>query len=146
MFNSSLCFQYWVKIKTLQSIKSPRPSPMTRLLAATLKKLASSPSNRWKRERESVKARTKAKPILYKNVSPFIFLIPLEEKTKQYTEDQEQAASQSPSKVSVAKHKITAGTSKPVNPGGFKSGRWTKDEHFRFLEALKLFGKEWKKV
>jgi len=25
-------------------------------------------------------------------------------------------------------------------------GRWTKDEHFRFLEALKYFGKEWKKV
>lgn len=25
-------------------------------------------------------------------------------------------------------------------------GRWTKDEHFRFLEALKHFGKEWKKV
>jgi len=30
--------------------------------------------------------------------------------------------------------------------GEFKMGRWTKDEHFRFLEALKLFGKEWKKV
>jgi len=30
--------------------------------------------------------------------------------------------------------------------GIFKMGRWTKDEHFRFLEALKLFGKEWKKV
>ena len=27
-----------------------------------------------------------------------------------------------------------------------KTGRWTKDEHFRFLEALKLFGKEWKRV
>jgi SHAQKYF class myb-like DNA-binding protein len=27
-----------------------------------------------------------------------------------------------------------------------KQGRWTKEEHFRFLEALKLFGKEWKKV
>jgi len=26
------------------------------------------------------------------------------------------------------------------------SGRWTKDEHFRFLEALKLYGKEWKRV
>jgi SHAQKYF class myb-like DNA-binding protein len=30
--------------------------------------------------------------------------------------------------------------------GCYKMGRWTKDEHFRFLEALKLFGKEWKKV
>jgi SHAQKYF class myb-like DNA-binding protein len=27
-----------------------------------------------------------------------------------------------------------------------KNGRWTKDEHFRFLEALKLYGKEWKRV
>jgi len=25
-------------------------------------------------------------------------------------------------------------------------GRWTKDEHFRFLVALKLHGKEWRKV
>jgi SHAQKYF class myb-like DNA-binding protein len=34
---------------------------------------------------------------------------------------------------------------KPSN-GVYKMGRWTKDEHFRFLEALKYFGKEWKKV
>jgi len=34
---------------------------------------------------------------------------------------------------------------KAVN-GIYKMGRWTKDEHFRFLEALKYFGKEWKKV
>jgi SHAQKYF class myb-like DNA-binding protein len=27
-----------------------------------------------------------------------------------------------------------------------KQGRWQKEEHFRFLEALKLYGKEWKKV
>jgi len=27
-----------------------------------------------------------------------------------------------------------------------KSGRWTMDEHFRFLEALQRFGKEWKRV
>ena len=26
------------------------------------------------------------------------------------------------------------------------TGRWTREEHYRFLEALKLFGKEWKKV
>ena len=26
------------------------------------------------------------------------------------------------------------------------TGRWTREEHFRFLEALKMFGKEWKKV
>lgn len=27
-----------------------------------------------------------------------------------------------------------------------KHGRWSKEEHFRFLEALKLHGKEWRKV
>jgi len=27
-----------------------------------------------------------------------------------------------------------------------KNGRWTMDEHFRFIEALQLFGKEWKRV
>lgn len=32
------------------------------------------------------------------------------------------------------------------NCTGLKHGRWTKDEHFRFLEALKLFGKEWRSV
>ena len=25
-------------------------------------------------------------------------------------------------------------------------GRWTRDEHYRFLEALKYYGKEWKHV
>ena len=25
-------------------------------------------------------------------------------------------------------------------------GRWTRDEHYRFLEALKHYGKEWKYV
>jgi len=36
--------------------------------------------------------------------------------------------------------------SPPPEQSPFKHGRWTKDEHFRFLEALKRFGKEWKKV
>lgn len=26
------------------------------------------------------------------------------------------------------------------------TGRWTREEHFRFLEALKMYGKEWKRV
>ena len=29
---------------------------------------------------------------------------------------------------------------------GFNTGRWTPDEHFRFIEALKIHGKEWRKV
>lgn len=28
----------------------------------------------------------------------------------------------------------------------FKSGRWTRSEHLRFLQALKIYGKEWRKV
>lgn len=30
--------------------------------------------------------------------------------------------------------------------GIYNTGRWTRQEHFKFLEALKLFGKEWQKV
>jgi len=39
---------------------------------------------------------------------------------------------------SIAKTKATK--------GHYNSGRWTRMEHFKFLEALKLFGKEWQKV
>jgi len=28
----------------------------------------------------------------------------------------------------------------------FRHGRWSKEEHFRFLEALKMYSKEWRKV
>ena len=28
----------------------------------------------------------------------------------------------------------------------YNTGRWTRLEHFKFLEALKLYGKEWQKV
>jgi SHAQKYF class myb-like DNA-binding protein len=27
-----------------------------------------------------------------------------------------------------------------------QAGRWSKEEHKRFVEALKMFGKDWKKV
>jgi SHAQKYF class myb-like DNA-binding protein len=27
-----------------------------------------------------------------------------------------------------------------------RNGRWKKDEHFRFLKALKIHGKEWRRV
>jgi SHAQKYF class myb-like DNA-binding protein len=33
-----------------------------------------------------------------------------------------------------------------ASKGHYKSGRWTRLEHFKFLEALKMFGKEWQKV
>ena len=26
------------------------------------------------------------------------------------------------------------------------TGRWTREEHYRFLEALKMHGKEWRRV
>lgn len=34
----------------------------------------------------------------------------------------------------------------PSEPRKYKSGRWTRVEHFKFLEALQKFGKEWQKV
>jgi SHAQKYF class myb-like DNA-binding protein len=42
--------------------------------------------------------------------------------------------------------KSTAKVTKKAKEGDFKTGRWTRDEHFRFLAALKMFGKEWKNV
>lgn len=33
-----------------------------------------------------------------------------------------------------------------VNAEGLNSGRWTDEEHSKFLEALQLFGKNWNKV
>ena len=29
---------------------------------------------------------------------------------------------------------------------GYRTGRWSRKEHYNFLKALKLFGKDWKKV
>ena len=28
----------------------------------------------------------------------------------------------------------------------YNDGRWSEEEHKRFLESLKLYGKDWKKV
>jgi len=36
--------------------------------------------------------------------------------------------------------------SKGKQTSAIRQGRWSKEEHFRFLEALKLYGKEWRKV
>ena len=33
-----------------------------------------------------------------------------------------------------------------TSKAGYSTGRWTRLEHFKFLEALKMFGKEWQKV
>lgn len=41
-------------------------------------------------------------------------------------------------------YKVKKYSQQPSN--GFRLGRWTKEEHFRFMEALKLYGKEWKRV
>jgi SHAQKYF class myb-like DNA-binding protein len=30
--------------------------------------------------------------------------------------------------------------------GNFNAGKWTDEEHNRFLEALQLYGKNWNKV
>ena len=52
-------------------------------------------------------------------------------------------------------HTTSASTAHTVNPntpgkvvesGQEQTGRWTREEHEAFLEALKLYGKEWKKV
>ena len=36
--------------------------------------------------------------------------------------------------------------SNKVEKDRFNKGRWTKEEHVRFMEGLKLYGKDWKKV
>lgn len=49
------------------------------------------------------------------------------------------------SRDSAPKRKST-GLSTEKSPIAYNNGRWTGIEHFRFLEALKLHGKEWQKV
>ena len=33
-----------------------------------------------------------------------------------------------------------------LDEGDVKAGRWTDEEHARFLDALKIYGKNWNKV
>lgn len=33
-----------------------------------------------------------------------------------------------------------------LNSDGLNAGRWTDEEHDKFLEALQIFGKNWNKV
>ena len=35
---------------------------------------------------------------------------------------------------------------KSSKKGNKTAGRWSKDEHIRFIEAIKMYGKNWKKV
>ncbi len=52
-----------------------------------------------------------------------------------------------PKCVSKAAKKSTAGGDADTKSSQAKAtGRWTRDEHYRFLEALKKYGKEWKRV
>lgn len=46
-------------------------------------------------------------------------------------------------KSSAKVQKVTASES---NNTSKTNGRWTSEEHLRFIEALKRFGKQWKKV
>ena len=41
---------------------------------------------------------------------------------------------------------ITRKRPKPKKPEGRKLGRWTDQEHELFLEALKLYGKDWEEI
>lgn len=56
----------------------------------------------------------------------------------------------SKSSVKASKKSESRAAASVTDPDGFgtvkATGRWTRDEHYRFLEALKLYGKEWKRV
>ena len=44
------------------------------------------------------------------------------------------------------KRSYDASSKTKTTQAGYSTGRWTRLEHFKFLEALKMFGKEWQKV
>jgi len=44
------------------------------------------------------------------------------------------------------KERKKSSVSNPGQEGKQKNGRWSIMEHVRFLEALKMYGKNWKKV
>lgn len=35
---------------------------------------------------------------------------------------------------------------KNYSAAGASNGRWTREEHFRFLESIRLFGKDWRQI
>lgn len=74
-----------------------------------------------------------------------IFILNFSEpKSKHFEEDN--LLQQESIKIKKSQSAVVGGPLAQKMNGAYKMGRWTKDEHFRFLEALKLFGKEWKRV
>jgi hypothetical protein len=66
---------------------------------------------------------------------------------KQFEEDSTSALKlKKNAKTSATERASSGALSSKDKETPFKMGRWTKDEHFRFLAALKLFNKEWKRV
>ena len=49
-------------------------------------------------------------------------------------------------KSSATKSRGPTSYTKRPKKDGTLTGRWSKEEHYRFLEALKRYGKEWKLV
>lgn len=59
----------------------------------------------------------------------------------------EQSIKQSPAALLKVVAQVSRTTlSSCADSDAKKTGRWNIDEHFRFIEALQLYGKEWKRV
>lgn len=61
-------------------------------------------------------------------------------RTSQVTEKRKRAVVQ---KANKSKGKLTKAEMKNK---GYNTGRWSKDEHNRFMQAIEIHGKDWKKV
>lgn len=72
---------------------------------------------------------------------------PSQRKPKRESRKGTKNSSTSPSSSSTGHHSaLQASRKKPESSSKTNNGRWTGAEHFRFLEALKTYGKEWQKV
>lgn len=61
------------------------------------------------------------------------------EQTKDKSSDSEEKASTTHAKPSKSK-----GDKKESSGKHYKTGRWTDEEHDRFMKGIELFGKDWK--